>query len=431
MPAHRMVRLPYPGSMPRPVAVAPEDLPLRLMPAAPARRDHCVVLLHGFTSTPASVRAWAEGLAAGGSPVSVPLLPGHGTRWEDLAATGADEIRAAVRAVVDLELARHGRVVMAGISMGGALALDAAAHRPVAGVLVVNPALRFASPLAPFAAAGPVRPHGRPDRGRHRGPDGARARLPPHADGRRRRPRPHPAGRPPRPAADHRSRDGLPVRPRRRRARLEPPGPGAGPAPRPRGGGGTAPQPPRRHARLRPAAADRPRPERGRRHDDALSRAPDPTAPGCTVCVTRLTLTSVVPPTGRRNRPNARGVPCTRSASRTSPACPRRRTSRTSWNARPRSVPTTASSRWRTRRISGRTSPPGTPASACGPWPRGSSPPGSSPGRRSGSWPPPAWSGPWSTSPSGMQARSPCPCTRPPPSARCPGSSRTRTCAPS
>ncbi|MBD4563462.1 alpha/beta fold hydrolase, partial [Xanthomonas citri pv. citri] len=79
------------------------------------------------------------------------LLPGHGTRWEDLAATGADEIRAAVRAVVDLELARHGRVVMAGISMGGALALDAAAHRPVAGVLVVNPALRFASPLAPFA----------------------------------------------------------------------------------------------------------------------------------------------------------------------------------------------------------------------------------------------------------------------------------------
>ncbi|WP_249214093.1 hypothetical protein [Micrococcus luteus] len=47
--------------MPRPVAVAPEDLPLRLMPAAPARRDHCVVLLHGFTSTPASVRAWAEG----------------------------------------------------------------------------------------------------------------------------------------------------------------------------------------------------------------------------------------------------------------------------------------------------------------------------------------------------------------------------------
>lgn len=137
--------------MPRPVAVAPEDLPLRLMPAAPARRDHGVVLLHGFTSTPASVRAWAEGLAAGGSPVSVPLLPGHGTRWEDLAATGADEIRAAVRAVVDLELARHGRVVMAGISMGGALALDAAAHRPVAGVLVVNPALRFASPLAPFA----------------------------------------------------------------------------------------------------------------------------------------------------------------------------------------------------------------------------------------------------------------------------------------
>lgn len=144
--------------MPRPAHAAdpapdldPVHLPLRLPPASHAPVDRCVVVLHGFTSSPDSVRAWAEGIALGGSHVSVPLLPGHGTRWEDLAATGADEIRAAVREVVDRELSRHRRVVVAGLSMGGALALDAAAHRPVAGVLVVNPALRFASPLAPLA----------------------------------------------------------------------------------------------------------------------------------------------------------------------------------------------------------------------------------------------------------------------------------------
>lgn len=134
-----------------PLVVDPAQLPLRLPPAGPAPRDRCVVVLHGFTSGPASVRAWAEGLAAAGSWVSVPLLPGHGTRWQDLAATGADEIRGAVREAVDRELARHRHVVVAGISMGGALALDAAAHRPVAGALVVNPALRFASPAALLA----------------------------------------------------------------------------------------------------------------------------------------------------------------------------------------------------------------------------------------------------------------------------------------
>ncbi|MEO4039557.1 alpha/beta fold hydrolase [Micrococcus sp. 2A] len=131
--------------------VRAEHRPFRLPPAAPARVPHTVVMLHGFTSGPHSVRAWAEGLAAAGSEVAVPLLPGHGTHWRDLADTPAPEIRAAVRRTVDAELARGLPVVVAGLSLGGALALDAAAHRPVAGVLLVNPALRFASPLAPTA----------------------------------------------------------------------------------------------------------------------------------------------------------------------------------------------------------------------------------------------------------------------------------------
>lgn len=143
---------PAPPAVPAP-AVDPVHLPLRLAPGSGAGADRCVVVLHGFTSGPDSVRAWAEGIAAGGSHVSVPLLPGHGTRWQDLAATGADEIRGAVREAVDRELSRHRHVVVAGISMGGALALDAAAHRPVSAAIVVNPALRFASPLAPLAPA--------------------------------------------------------------------------------------------------------------------------------------------------------------------------------------------------------------------------------------------------------------------------------------
>jgi len=129
----------------------PEHRPFRLTAGEGPAADTAVVVLHGFTSGPHSVRAWAEGIAQEGVDVVVPLLPGHGTHWRDLAATSAETLQAAVRDVVDAELAAHRHVVVAGISMGGALALVAGARRPVSGVLAVNPALRFASPLAPLA----------------------------------------------------------------------------------------------------------------------------------------------------------------------------------------------------------------------------------------------------------------------------------------
>ena len=43
-----------------------------------------VLVQHGFTGNPASMRPWAEDLAARGYAVEMPLLPGHGTRWQDL-----------------------------------------------------------------------------------------------------------------------------------------------------------------------------------------------------------------------------------------------------------------------------------------------------------------------------------------------------------
>ncbi|GAA1676789.1 carboxylesterase [Citricoccus zhacaiensis] len=110
-----------------------------------------VALFHGFTSGPFSMAPWAKALAQAGADVEVPLLPGHGTRWQDLERVTAADWRATVRQTVDDLLATHERVFVAGLSMGGALALDAAAHRPVAGAVVVNPALRFASAAAPLA----------------------------------------------------------------------------------------------------------------------------------------------------------------------------------------------------------------------------------------------------------------------------------------
>ncbi|MFE0253159.1 alpha/beta hydrolase [Streptomyces sp. NPDC059010] len=101
-----------------------------------------VLLCHGFTGSPQSLRPWAESLAERGLTVSLPLLPGHGTRWEDMALTGWQDWYAEVDRALRILRDRCERVFVAGLSMGGALALRLAAKHgeDVAGVLVVNPA---------------------------------------------------------------------------------------------------------------------------------------------------------------------------------------------------------------------------------------------------------------------------------------------------
>ncbi|MFF8936114.1 alpha/beta hydrolase [Streptomyces paradoxus] len=101
-----------------------------------------VLLCHGFTGSPQSLRPWAEHLAEHGLTVSLPLLPGHGTRWEDLRMTGWQDWYAEVDRELRLLCERRETVFVAGLSMGGALALRLAAKHgdAVRGVMVVNPA---------------------------------------------------------------------------------------------------------------------------------------------------------------------------------------------------------------------------------------------------------------------------------------------------
>jgi carboxylesterase len=101
-----------------------------------------VLLCHGFTGSPQSLRPWAQHLAGQGLTVSLPLLPGHGTRWEDMALTGWQDWYAEVDRELRALRRRCARVFVAGLSMGGALALRLAARHGegVDGVVVVNTA---------------------------------------------------------------------------------------------------------------------------------------------------------------------------------------------------------------------------------------------------------------------------------------------------
>ncbi|GAA0470156.1 alpha/beta fold hydrolase [Streptomyces sp. NPDC046215] len=117
-----------------------------LLPGAePFRHDGGevgVLVCHGFTGSPQSVRPWAESLAERGLSVSLPLLPGHGTRWQDMQLTGWQDWYAEVdRALRELR-ERCSEVFVCGLSMGGALALRLAAKHgaAISGVVLVNPA---------------------------------------------------------------------------------------------------------------------------------------------------------------------------------------------------------------------------------------------------------------------------------------------------
>ncbi|MFG2466646.1 alpha/beta hydrolase [Streptomyces canus] len=111
-----------------------------------------VLLCHGFTGSPQSLRPWAQHLAEHGLTVSLPLLPGHGTRWQDMALTGWQDWYAEVDRELRALSERCTSVFVAGLSMGGTLALRLAAKHgdAVTGVVVVNPANRMHG-LAPYA----------------------------------------------------------------------------------------------------------------------------------------------------------------------------------------------------------------------------------------------------------------------------------------
>lgn len=102
-----------------------------------------VLCCHGLSGTPASMRPWAEHLAAAGFTVSAPRLPGHGTRWQDLNVTRWTDWYGEVVRSFDALRADCAQVFVAGLSMGGTLTIRLAEERgdEVAGIILVNPSL--------------------------------------------------------------------------------------------------------------------------------------------------------------------------------------------------------------------------------------------------------------------------------------------------
>ena len=110
-----------------------------------------VLLCHGFTGTPQSMGTWPADLAAAGYSVELPLLPGHGTTWQEMNRTTWQDWYGTVDAALAGLRADCPTVFVGGLSMGGALALRLAIEHPqdVAGLVLVNPAVALEHPLLP------------------------------------------------------------------------------------------------------------------------------------------------------------------------------------------------------------------------------------------------------------------------------------------
>jgi carboxylesterase len=112
-----------------------------------------VVLVHGFTGSPASMRPWGEFLHSKGFSVRVPLLPGHGTRVEDLNKIKWQEWP--TKLIFELnEISKTcDTVVLIGLSMGGGTVLNVAAstNEKLAGLILVNPMIHVRGVPAEFA----------------------------------------------------------------------------------------------------------------------------------------------------------------------------------------------------------------------------------------------------------------------------------------
>ncbi len=103
--------------------------------------DVGVLVIHGFTGNPISMRGLADTMATAGHHVEMPLLAGHGTTIDDMLDTTWGDWTADVAAAHLRLAARSEQIVVMGLSMGGTLTLWAGLNLgDVVGLVCVNPA---------------------------------------------------------------------------------------------------------------------------------------------------------------------------------------------------------------------------------------------------------------------------------------------------
>ena len=110
-----------------------------LMPGAEPisieRGEIGMLFFHGFTGSPYEARDFSSYFAKQGYSISVPLLPGHGTRPDDLMNTKWQDWYLFAESEYFVLKKKLKSVILVGQSMGGSLALSLAAHHSIDAVV--------------------------------------------------------------------------------------------------------------------------------------------------------------------------------------------------------------------------------------------------------------------------------------------------------
>ena len=119
-------------------------------------KTHGVLLLHGFTGTIAHMRPLAEALHAQGFTVMGVNLPGHATDMDDMTRfTWEDWLNAAKEAFLQLK-EKCDYVSVAGLSMGGCLALIIGEQMQPTAILPISAPMGTRMPLWLATITSPV-----------------------------------------------------------------------------------------------------------------------------------------------------------------------------------------------------------------------------------------------------------------------------------
>ncbi len=112
-----------------------------------------VLILHGFTGSRATVAPLVPVVEQLGVPWQLPQLRGHWTRYEDLHGVTFNDWLSDARSALGLLRREAERVVVVGLSMGGAVTLNLALerHPAIDSIVTLVPAIRFVNRLAGLA----------------------------------------------------------------------------------------------------------------------------------------------------------------------------------------------------------------------------------------------------------------------------------------
>lgn len=116
---------------------------------------HGILLIHGFTGSPAHMRELGEKLHAGGFAVKGLLLPGHGTTPAAMQQVDWQDWLSAVRTQATEMAKCYPHFSVAGLSMGGILSLLMAEEMPLTACVSIAAPIRTVNKfrwIAPLAA---------------------------------------------------------------------------------------------------------------------------------------------------------------------------------------------------------------------------------------------------------------------------------------